>query len=216
MGAWLTPALNIHRSPLCGRNFEYYSEDPFVSGAMAASLIRGIQSQGVAATPKHFAFNNKETNRKHSDSRVSQRAAREIYLKGFEIAVKQAQPMSVMTSYNRINSVHTANSFDLCTTVLRQEWGFGGIIMTDWVTTNQGHGSSAVKCVQAGNDLIMPGNESDILEILDALDAKKDLYLKEQDLDRCVERMLEAILSSDVCPNSVPYHRETKSLISCA
>lgn len=213
---WLAPGMNIHRNPLCGRNFEYYSEDPVLSGAMAAAITQGVQQQpGIGVTIKHFACNNQEDNRMGVSSVVSERALREIYLKGFEIAVKQAQPMAIMTSYNRINSVHTANSFDLCTTAARGEWDFGGIIMTDWVTTNQGHGSSAVKCIQAGNDLIMPGNESDILEILDALDAKKDLNLKESDLDRCVERMLEAILSSDVCPDSVPYHRETKGLIRC-
>ena len=206
---WLAPGMNIHRNPLCGRNFEYYSEDPLVSGVMASAVTRGVQQYpGIGVTIKHFACNNQEDNRMGVSSVVSERALREIYLKGFEIAVKQAQPMAIMTSYNRINSVHTANSFDLCTTVARKEWGFGGIIMTDWVTTNQGHGSSAVKCIQAGNDLIMPGNESDILEILDALEAKKDLYLKEDDLDNCVTRILEAILSSDVCPDSTPYGRE--------
>ena len=203
---WLAPGMNIHRNPLCGRNFEYYSEDPLLSGMMASAVTRGVQRYpGIGVTIKHFACNNQEDNRMGVSSVISQRALREIYLKGFEIAVKQAQPMAMMTSYNRINSVHAANSFDLCTTAARKEWGFGGIIMTDWVTTNQGHGSSAVKCVQAGNDLIMPGNESDILEILDALDAKKDLYLKEAELDECVCRILEAILASDVCPDPVPY-----------
>ena len=215
---WLAPGMNIHRNPLCGRNFEYYSEDPVLSGAMAAAITRGVQRYpGIGVTIKHYACNNQEDNRMGVSSVVSERALREIYLKGFEIAVKQAQPMSVMTSYNRINSVHTANSFDLCTTVLRQEWGFGGIIMTDWTTTNQGHGASAVKCIQAGNDLIMPGNESDLLEILDALEAKQDLSLAESELDGCALRILEAIFSSDVCPNPAPYGQEfTKGeLLSC-
>ena len=215
---WLAPGMNIHRNPLCGRNFEYYSEDPVLSGVMAAAITRGVQRYpGIGVTIKHFACNNQEDNRMGVSSVVSERALREIYLKGFEIAVRQAQPMSIMTSYNRINSVHTANSLDLCTTVARGEWGFGGIIMTDWTTTNQGHGSSAVKCIQAGNDLIMPGNESDILEILDALEAKKDLSLAEPDLDDCVIRILEAILASDVCPDSQPYGREftLSELVSC-
>lgn len=215
---WLAPGMNIHRNPLCGRNFEYYSEDPVVSGVMAAAVTRGVQQYpGIGVTIKHFACNNQEDNRMGVSSVVSERALREIYLKGFEIAVKQAQPMAIMTSYNRINSVHAANSFDLCTTVAREEWGFGGIIMTDWVTTNQGHGSSAVKCIQAGNDLIMPGNESDILEILDALEAKKDLRLEEADLDACVTRILEAILASDVCPDAAPYGQALKKteLVSC-
>ena len=218
MTLWLAPGMNIHRNPLCGRNFEYYSEDPVLSGAMAAAITRGVQRYpGIGVTIKHYACNNQEDNRMGVSSVVSERALREIYLKGFEIAVKQAQPMSVMTSYNRINSVHTANSFDLCTTVLRQEWGFGGIIMTDWTTTNQGHGASAVKCIQAGNDLIMPGNESDLLEILDALEAKQDLSLAESELDGCALRILEAIFSSDVCPNPAPYGQEfTKGeLLSC-
>ncbi|MGN0978665.1 MAG: glycoside hydrolase family 3 N-terminal domain-containing protein, partial [Faecousia sp.] len=215
---WLAPGMNIHRNPLCGRNFEYYSEDPVLSGVMAAAVTKGVQQYpGIGVTIKHFACNNQEDNRMGVSSVVSERALREIYLKGFEIAVKQAQPMAIMTSYNRVNSVHAANSFDLCTTAAREEWGFGGIIMTDWLTTNQDHGSSAVKCIQAGNDLIMPGNESDVLEILDGLEAKKDLRLKESDLDDCVTRILEAILASDVCPDSVPYGGELQraALVFC-
>ncbi len=128
---------------------------------------------------------------------VSERALREIYLKGFEIAVKTSQPKAIMTSYNRLNSVHTANSYDLCTIAAREEWGFQGLIMTDWLTTNQDHGSSAVKCIQAGNDLIMPGNESDIREIVDALEAKKDLALEMEDLNKCVRRLLRMLLASN-------------------
>lgn len=158
---WLAPGMNIHRNPLCGRNFEYFSEDPVVSGVMAAAITRGVQSvPGVGTTIKHFACNNQEDNRMGSDSIVSERALREIYLRGFEIAVKTAQPMCIMTSYNLINGVHTANSRDLNTVVAREEWNFRGIIMTDWTTTTAG-GSSPHGCMLAGNDLIMPGNRID-------------------------------------------------------
>ena len=187
MGSWLTPALNIHRSPLCGRNFEYYSEDPLVSGAMAASLIRGIQSQGVAATPKHFAFNNKETNRKHSDSRVSQRAAREIYLKGFEIAVKQADPWMLMSSYNLVNGRYSSENRELLTGVLRQEWGFRGMITTDWWTRAE-HWRETL----AGNDLKMGTGFPE--ELLSAVE-KGDLT--PQDIRACARRILACILKLD-------------------
>ena len=196
---WLAPGMNIHRNPLCGRNFEYYSEDPVLSGNMAAAITRGVQSLGgIGTTIKHYACNNQEDNRMGVDGIVSERALREIYLKGFEIAIKDSQPMAMMTSYNRINSVHSANNYDLCTVAARKEWGFKGMIMTDWLTTNGGHGSSAAKCVQAGNDLTMPGNVSDIYEIYEALDGENDQYLEEADLDQCVLRILETILRSDV------------------
>ena len=192
---WLAPGMNIHRNPLCGRNFEYYSEDPMLSGTMAAAVTRGVQSLGgIGVTIKHFACNNQEDNRMNVSAVVSERALREIYLRGFEIAVKTSAPAAVMTSYNRINSVHSANSYDLCTKVLRQEWGFDGIVMTDWLTTNNGHGSSAAKCIAAGNDLVMPGHESDIREILDALTGEGDLFLDEADLDSCVLRILKYLL----------------------
>ena len=188
---WLAPGMNIHRNPLCGRNFEYYSEDPVVSGKMAAAITRGVQSlPGVGTTIKHFACNNQEDNRMGSDSIVSERALREIYLRGFEIAVKEAQPMAIMTSYNKINGVHAANSKDICTVAAREEWDFQGIIMTDWTTTCPAGGSIAWKCAEAGNDLIMPGCEGDFESIRRALE-NGELSLEE--LKRCVRRMLTVI-----------------------
>ena len=147
---WLTPAVNIHRSPLCGRNFEYYSEDPFLAGKQAAAMVRGIQSSHVAASLKHFALNNKETNRKDSDSRVSERAAREIYLKQFEIVIREANPWSVMSSYNLINGCRASENHDLLTGILREEWGYDGTVTTDW----WGLGEQYKECV-AGNDVKM-------------------------------------------------------------
>ncbi len=155
LSIWLTPALNIHRSPLCGRNFEYFSEDPFVSGKMAAAKVKGIQSQGVVATPKHFACNNKETNRRESDSVVSERALREIYLKGFEICVKEANPRSIMSAYNIINGVRASENAELITGILRNEWGFDGFVMTDW-SNNASHAAEIV----AGNDVRMPSTST--------------------------------------------------------
>ena len=188
---WLAPGMNIHRNPLCGRNFEYYSEDPLVSGLMAAAITQGVQSiPGCGTTIKHFACNNQEENRRGVSSIVSERALREIYLRGFEIAVRTGQPMAIMTSYNKINGVHTANSYDLCTQAARNEWGFSGIIMTDWTTTNSEGGSSAAKCIAAGNDLVMPGRISDILEIIDAVNKEADLALDEAALDTCAQRVL--------------------------
>jgi beta-glucosidase len=128
----LAPGLNIHRNPLCGRNFEYFSEDPYVSGKMAAAFVKGIQSGGLSACPKHFACNNQEMKRTKNDSRLSERALREIYLKGFEICIKEAKPMNIMTSYNKINGVWGHYNYDLCTTILRNEWGYEGNVMTDW------------------------------------------------------------------------------------
>ncbi|MBQ3704922.1 MAG: glycoside hydrolase family 3 C-terminal domain-containing protein [Clostridia bacterium] len=191
---WLAPGMNIKRNPLCGRNFEYYSEDPLVSGRIAAALTRGVQkTPGAAVTIKHFACNNQEDNRRGVSSIVSERALREIYLKGFEIAVREAQPWAIMTSYNKVNGEHTANSHDLCTTAAREQWGFRGIIMTDWTTTNREGGSSAAKCIAAGNDLVMPGTESDIMEIVGAVRETGDLSLPEKDLDACCHRILSAI-----------------------
>ena len=190
---WLAPGLNIHRNPLCGRNFEYYSEDPLLSGTMAAVITLGVQSvPGVGTTIKHFACNNQEDNRMGSNSIVSERALREIYLRGFEIAVKTAQPMCIMTSYNLINGIHTANSYDLCTTVARDEWGFEGIIMTDWTTTTAG-GSKPFVCAIAGNDLIMPANRIDIDNIMAAL---KDGSLPRSTARTCAARLIKVIFQT--------------------
>lgn len=159
---WLAPGMNIHRNPLCGRNFEYYSEDPVLTGLMAAAMTDGVQGEaGCGTTIKHFACNNQEDNRMGSDTIVTERTMREIYLKGFEIAVKKSQPMSIMTSYNLINGIHAANNYDLCTKAARDEWGFQGVIMTDWTTTNVGPDCTAAGCMRAGNDLVMPGTPQD-------------------------------------------------------
>ena len=162
---WLAPGMNIHRNPLCGRNFEYFSEDPMLTGVCAAAITRGVQKSGVGVTIKHFAGNNQETLRANSNDIVSQRALREIYLRGFEIAVKQAQPYCVMTSYNDINGMPSANNYDLCTAVLRDEWGFRGLVMTDW----GGGISMPALSMCAGNDMIQPGGPSVVQEIADAL-----------------------------------------------
>ena len=191
---WLAPALNIHRSPLCGRNFEYYSEDPLISGRTAAAVARGVQKhEKCAVTIKHFACNNQETNRFGSNSVVSQRALREIYLKGFEICVKEAAPKALMTSYNLLNGTHTANRCDLINTVLRSEWGFEGIVMTDWGTTNDKFNlgvygaSSPSLCIKAGNDLMMSGTKEDVDGILTGL---KDGTITRAELEACAGRIL--------------------------
>ena len=192
---WLAPGMNIQRNPLCGRNFEYYSEDPVLSGIMAAAITQGVQSKpGVGTTIKHFICNNQEDNRIGSDSIVSERALREIYLRGFEIAVKESQPMCIMTSYNLINGVHGANCYDTCTVVARGEWGFRGVIMSDWTTTLPEAGSIPHRCVKAGNDLIMPGMQSDREEITRAYD---EGFLVDEEIRACAERLINCILRTN-------------------
>ncbi len=188
---WLAPGMNIHRNPLCGRNFEYYSEDPFLSGTLAAAVTEGVQENGrCGVTVKHFACNNQEDNRMGVDACVSQRALREIYFRGFEIAVKKSAPAAIMTSYNRINGIHAANSKDLCTTVARKEWGFSGVIMSDWNTTVPEDGSIPWKCIAAGNDIIMPGNRKDDEEIRKAYERGE---LSEEEIRSCAGRVLALV-----------------------
>ena len=187
IGLWLAPGMNIQRNPLCGRNFEYYSEDPLLSGVMAAAVTRGVQSNGkCGVTIKHFACNNQEDNRMGVDACISERALREIYLRGFEIAVKSSAPAAIMTSYNCINGVHAANSKDLCTTVARGEWGFEGVFITDWSTTAPEDGSVPWKCVAAGNDIIMPGSLKDDKNIKEAYKQGK---LAEKEIRECAWRV---------------------------
>ena len=152
--------MNIHRNPLCGMNFEYYSEDPYVAGTIAAAMTGGVQSNyGCGTTIKHFACNNQEDNRMGSDSIVSERTIRELYLKGFEIAVKTSAPKSIMTSYNKLNGVYTPNNYELCVSVLRNEWGYKGLVMTDWTATGDNKGKHEL-CHKCGNDLIEPGGKA--------------------------------------------------------
>lgn len=184
----LAPALNLHRNPLLGRNFEYYSEDPVVAGKTAAAMVRGVQSNGVGATIKHYALNNQETNRMANDARVDWQTARELYLKGFEIAVRESQPWAVMTSYNKINGTYAPENEVLIEEILRNEWGFEGMVMTDW-----GGGRDAVATVRAGNDLIMPGSANQINAIIEAV---QNGTLDEALIDRNVERVLDFIARS--------------------
>ena len=184
----LSPAMNIHRNPLCGRNFEYFSEDPVLAGKISAAYVRGVQSNGVGTSVKHFAVNNQETNRAENDSRVDTRALREIYLKGFEITVKEAHPWTIMSSYNKLDGEYTQQSYNLLTKILRDEWGFDGIVMTDW-----GNKEGTVKAVAAGNDLMMPGSTVEVQRIVDAV---KSGELSEADLDRNVRNMLNYIVKT--------------------
>ena len=181
---WLAPGVNIHRNPLCGRNFEYYSEDPLLAGKQAAALIRGVQSQRIAATPKHFALNNKETNRRNCDSRASERAIREIYLKQFEILVKESRPWSIMSSYNIVNGVRASENKDLLTHILREEWGFDGMVTTDWWTFGEHY-----KEVAAGNDMKMATGFPDRL-----LAAMEKGALTREDMEKAAVNILRLIL----------------------
>ena len=215
LAVWLTPAVNIHRNPLCGRNFEYYSEDPLVAGMCAAADTRGIQSHaGIGTSIKHFAANNQEDNRMYVNEHISERAMREIYLKGFEIAVKTAQPMTIMSSYNLVNGVHTANSHDLLTAAARDEWGFAGYVMTDWGTSEDMSGLFAYKynlkyghstsreCVLAGNDLQMPGQQGNRQEIVASV---ADGTLPLGQLQTCAYRILNVVLQSLAYDDCKPY-----------
>ena len=187
ISVWLTPAVNLHRSPLCGRNFEYYSEDPLLTGKLAGAMVRGIQSQKVAATVKHFACNNKETNRKHSDSRLSQRALRELYLKAFEIVVRDADPWAIMSSYNVVNGRRASESRELLTDILRGEWGYRGMVMTDWWNRGEQY-----KEILAGNDLKMANGYPERVKA-----AMEQGLVSRADLEICVRRVLELILKID-------------------
>ena len=196
---WLAPALNIHRFPLCGRNFEYYSEDPLISGKMAVGVTHGVQKHpGRGVSIKHFCCNNQETNRMHSNSQVSQRALRDIYLKGFRIAIDESDPATVMSSYNLLNGEHTSQRYDLLETLLREEWGYKGIVMSDWVSGNINQpddkypGAVASGAVKAGNDIMMPGTEGHHKDILNALNNENaDYPIARSDLEKSAARMIQ-------------------------
>jgi beta-glucosidase len=187
----LGPGMNLHRNPLCGRNFEYYSEDPLLTGRIAAAYINGVQSQGAGVSAKHFAVNSQETERTAVDERLSQRAARELYLRGFEIAVRESNPWTIMASYNKINGEFSMGNHDLLTKILRDDWGFKGIVMTDWIGIREG--LPTTREVQAGNDLMEPGQPAQTKEIVEGVKSGK---LDIKDVDRNVRRMLEYIVKT--------------------
>ena len=192
---WLAPGMNIHRNPLCGRNFEYYSEDPLLTGKMAAAMSRGVQSRrGCYVTIKHFCCNNQEDNRNKTNANVNERALREIYLRGFEIAVKEGKAAAVMSSYNKVNGTYVNNSYDLLTKVLRNEWGFDGLVMTDWFATGKGLGSHSA-AIEAGNDLIMPGGRGVAKELKAKLKAGE---LDKDALRRCAANVVRGITGSRI------------------
>lgn len=200
MDVLLAPGANLMRNALCGRNHEYYSEDPVVTGKMAAGYIKGVQSQGVGTCLKHFAVNNQETNRNNNDSRVAQRPLRELYLKGFEIAVKESQPWSIMTSYNKVNGKYTCEDIDLTENILRDEWGFKGVVMSDWNA-----GTDAITSMKAGNDMLQPGQERQYKAILEAV---QNGTLDEAILNRNVKRILELVVKCHTFEN-YKYANET-------
>ena len=187
IGLWLTPAVNIHRSPLCGRNFEYYSEDPYLSGVIGAAMVRGMQSQHIGASVKHFACNNKETNRKESDSIVSERALREIYIKAFEIIVKESDPWTIMSSYNVLNGIRVAENKELLTDILRVEWGYRGM-----VTSDRWNHSEQYLEIKAGNDIKMMNGYTKRV-----LDAYEKNAITKDEIYTSAKRVLEMILKQD-------------------
>jgi beta-glucosidase len=212
----LAPALNIMRNPLCGRNFEYYSEDPLIAGKTAAAMTRGTQQDGIGVSLKHFAANNSEKNAKGLNVNVSQRALREIYLRGFELAVKEANPVAIMSSFNMLNGPYTSANYDLLTTILRDEWGFKGIVLTDWfggysslsnLIGNQSNDlgeHNAVKQIKAGNDLLMPGVRPQVQDLRQGI---ADGSFTERDLDVCVKRVLNMIFSSPRMNGHIPSNK---------
>jgi len=224
---WLAPGMNIHRNPLCGRNSEYYSEDPLLTGMCASAITKGVQKHpGTGTTIKHFAANNQENNRFCSNSHVKERTLREIYLKGFEIAVKTSQPMAVMTSYNLLNGTHTSNHYELLTLLLRDEWGFAGLVMTDWYST-QNTDFIAIKrnrkythafsplCIKAGNDLQMPGcrqNVDDIIKAVNAKEGEADCPITLGELQYCALNILRVIMLSSCYENAEPYIEQFEQL----
>ena len=203
---WLAPGMNIHRNPLCGRNFEYFSEDSLLTGKFAAAITKGVQkNRGCYVTLKHYCCNNQEDNRNKTNANVNERALREIYLKGFEIAVKESHPGAVMSSYNKVNGKYVNNSYRLLTQVLRNEWGFDGFVMTDWFATGRKYGDPA-HAIASGNDLIMPGSSGTVDDIVKAV--SKGIIL-EEDVKRSAANVLKGIISSRIYQGYLRKQRES-------